>query len=244
MCGIIGYAGARVCKPLLLGGLERLEYRGYDSAGLSLLEGDDGSIVRAVGNLSKLRAVAGSNGSPATTGIGHTRWATHGRPSERNPPPSTGCAQRFSIVLNGIVENYVELKQRLQAAGHRFSTETDAEVVSHLVETHYQGDLVEAVRRTFNDLEGHYAFCVVSPMHPDTIVGARLQCPLVAGLGDGENFVASDIVAFMSETRRMKLIEDGELVVVTPDGVRLLDARAVPVDRAETHVAWDEERAE
>jgi glucosamine--fructose-6-phosphate aminotransferase (isomerizing) len=244
MCGIIGYAGGRVCKPLLLGGLERLEYRGYDSAGLSLVEDDDVSIVRAVGNLSQLRAVAGSNGSPATTGIGHTRWATHGRPSERNAHPLTGCDQRFSIVLNGIVENYVELKAQLQAAGHRFSTETDAEVVSHLVETHYQGDLVEAVRRTFNDLEGHYAFCVVSPMHPDTIVGARLQCPLVAGLGDGENFVASDIVAFLSETRRVKIIEDGELVVVTPDGVQLLDLDRTPVEREETHISWDEELAE
>jgi glutamine---fructose-6-phosphate transaminase (isomerizing) len=244
MCGIIGYAGGRVCKPLLLGGLERLEYRGYDSAGLSLVEDDDVSIVRAVGNLSKLRAVAGSNGSPATTGIGHTRWATHGRPSERNAHPITGCDQRFSIVLNGIVENYVELKERLQAAGHRFSTETDAEVVSHLVETHYQGDLVEAVRRTFQDLEGHYAFCVVSPLHPDTIVGARLQCPLVAGLGDGENFVASDIVAFLSETRRAKIIEDGELVVVTPDDVQLLDLDLAPIEREETHIDWDEEAAE
>jgi glucosamine--fructose-6-phosphate aminotransferase (isomerizing) len=244
MCGIIGDAGGRVCKPLLLGGLERLEYRGYDSAGLSLVDDDDVSIVRAVGNLAQLKAVAGGNGSLATTGIGHTRWATHGRPSERNAHPITGCDQRFSIVLNGIVENYVELKERLQAAGHRFSTETDAEVVSHLVETHYQGDLVEAVRRTFHDLEGHYAFCVVSPLHPDTIVGARLQCPLVAGLGDGENFVASDLVAFLSETRRVKIIEDGELVVVTPDGVELLDLDRAPIERDETHVSWDEELAE
>src|SRR3954454_2024883 len=244
MCGIIGYAGQRVCKPLLLQGLERLEYRGYDSSGLSLVDGDDLEIVRAVGNLAQLKAVAGTNGSPATTGIGHTRWATHGRPSERNAHPLTGCDERFSVVLNGIVENYVELKQALGAEGHRFSSETDAEVVSHLVERHYEGDLVEAVRRTFHDLEGHFAFCVVSPRHPDTIVGARLQCPLVAGLGEGENFVASDIVAFLSETRRVKIIEDGELVVVTPDGVQLLDVDAGPVAREETHVSWDEELAE
>ena len=146
MCGIIGYTGARICKPFLIGGLERLEYRGYDSAGISLIDGDELEIVRAVGNLSVLKQVAGTNGSPATTGIGHTRWATHGRPSEANAHPLAGCDDRFSVVLNGIVENYVELKQRLIADGHVFSSETDAEVVAHLLETHYEGDLVEAVR--------------------------------------------------------------------------------------------------
>src|SRR3954454_12797328 len=145
MCGIIGYAGQRVCKPLLLQGLERLEYRGYDSSGLSLVDGDALEIVRAVGNLAQLRAVAGTNGSPAATGVGHTRWGTHGPPSERNAHPLTGCDERFSVVLNGIVENYVELKQALVGEGHTFSSETDAEVVSHLIERHYDGDLVEAV---------------------------------------------------------------------------------------------------
>src|SRR4051812_7878718 len=244
MCGIIGYAGQRVCKPLLLQGLERLEYRGYDSSGLSLVDGDDLEIVRAVGNLAQLRAVAGTNGSPPTTGIGHTRWATHGRPSERNAHPLTGCDERFSVVLNCFVENYVELKQALVAEGHRFSSETDAEVVSHLIERHYHGDLVEAVRRTFHELQGHFAFCVVSPLHPDTIVGARLQCPLVIGLGDGETFVASDIVAFLRETRRVKIIEDGEIVVVTPDGARLLDLEHGEVTRDEATVTWDDDAAE
>ena len=152
MCGIIGYTGARICKPFLIGGLERMEYRGYDSAGISLIEGDEVEVVRAVGNLSVLKQVAGLNGSPATTGIGHTRWATHGRPSEANAHPLRGCDDRFSVALNGIVENYVVLKQRLLADGHTFSSETDAEVVAHLLETHYDGDLVEAVRLTFLDL--------------------------------------------------------------------------------------------
>ena len=186
-----------LCKPFLIGGLERLEYRGYDSAGISLIDGDELEVVRAVGNLSVLKQVAGTNGSPATTGIGHTRWATHGRPSEANAHPLAGCDDRFSVVLNGIVENYVELKQRLIADGHVFSSETDAEVVAHLLETHYDGDLVEAVRRTFLELHGHFAFCVVSPLHPQMIVGARLQCPMVIGLGEGETFLASDVVAFL-----------------------------------------------
>jgi glucosamine--fructose-6-phosphate aminotransferase (isomerizing) len=200
--------------------------------------------VRAVGKLENLKAVAGTNGSPATTGIGHTRWATHGRPSERNAHPLTGCDERFSVVLNGIVENYVELKRGLVERGHSFRSETDAEVVTHLIEEHYDGDLVEAVRRTFGALEGHFAFCVVSPLHPDTVVGARLQCPLVIGLGEGETFVASDVVAFLSETRRMKLIEDGEIVVVTPEGAQLLDLDLAPVERDESTISWDEETAE
>jgi glucosamine--fructose-6-phosphate aminotransferase (isomerizing) len=243
VCGIIGYVGDRPCKPLLLAGLERLEYRGYDSAGLSLVEDGDVAITRAVGNLDELKAIAG-NGSPATTGIGHTRWATHGKPSEKNAHPLTGCDDRFSVVLNGIVENYVELKQRLLADGHTFSSDTDAETVAHLIESHYDGDLVEAVRLTFADLRGHFAFCVVSPLHPDEIVGARLQCPLVVGLGDGESFVASDIVAFLSQTRRMKLIEDGELVVITPEGARLVALDGSDVARAEAAVTWDEATAE
>jgi glucosamine--fructose-6-phosphate aminotransferase (isomerizing) len=244
MCGIIGYTGARVCKPFLLGGLERLEYRGYDSAGISLVDGDALEVVRAVGNLSVLKGVAGNNGSPATTGIGHTRWATHGRPSEENAHPLAGCDERFSVVLNGIVENYVMLKERLIAGGHRFSSETDAEVVAHLLEEHYEGDLVEAVRLTFLDLHGHFAFCVVSPLHPQMIVGARLQCPMVIGLGEGETFLASDVVAFLEHTREAKLVGDRELVVITPEGARLLDLDGETIERAAETVTWDSAAAE
>ena len=200
--------------------------------------------MRAVGNLSVLKHVAGTNGSPATTGIGHTRWATHGRPSEANAHPLAGCDDRFSVVLNGIVENYVMLKQRLIADGHVFSSETDAEVVAHLLEAHYDGDLVEAVRRTFLDLHGHFAFCVVSPLHPQMIVGARLQCPMVIGLGKGETFLASDVVAFLEHTREAKLVGDRELVVITPEGATLLDLDGDPIERASEIVTWDAAAAE
>ena len=244
MCGIIGYTGARVCKPFLIGGLECLEYRGYDSAGISLIDGDELEIVRAVGNLSVLKQVAGTNGSPATTGIGHTRWATHGRPSEANAHPLAGCDDRFSVVLNGIVENYVMLKERLIAEGHVFSSETDAEVVAHLLEQHYDGDLTEAVRLTFLDLHGHFAFCVVSPLHPQMIVGARLQCPMVVGLGDGETFLASDVVAFLEHTREAKLVGDRELVVITPEGAQLLDLDGEKIERDSETVTWDSAAAE
>jgi glucosamine--fructose-6-phosphate aminotransferase (isomerizing) len=244
MCGIIGYTGARVCKPFLIGGLERLEYRGYDSAGISLIDGDELEIVRAVGNLSVLKQVAGTNGSPATTGIGHTRWATHGRPSEANAHPLAGCDDRFSVVLNGIVENYVMLKERLIAEGHVFSSETDAEVVAHLLEEHYDGDLTEAVRLTFLDLHGHFAFCVVSPLHPQMIVGARLQCPMVVGLGEGETFLASDVVAFLEHTRQAKLVGDRELVVITPEGAQLLDLDGEKIERDAETVTWDSAAAE
>jgi glutamine---fructose-6-phosphate transaminase (isomerizing) len=244
MCGIIGYTGGRICKPFLIGGLERMEYRGYDSAGISLVDGHEIEVVRAVGNLSVLKGVAGTNGSPATTGIGHTRWATHGRPSEANAHPLRGCDDRFSVALNGIVENYVMLKQRLLDDGHTFSSETDAEVVAHLLETHYDGDLVEAVRLTFLDLHGHFAFCVVSPLHPQMIVGARLQCPMVVGLGDGETFLASDVVAFLEHTREAKLVGDRELVVITPGGAELLDLDGEVIERETETVTWDSAAAE
>src|SRR6187402_3867186 len=162
MCGIIGYVGPRECKPLLLHGLERLEYRGYDSAGIALLEESGLTYTRAVGNLQNLRRRAGNGASPATTGLGHTRWATHGGVTEANAHPLAGCdASKVSIVLNGIVENYRELTENLVADGHTFTSETDAETVTHLIERHYEGDLVEAVRRAYNELEGHYAFVAI-----------------------------------------------------------------------------------
>src|SRR5919204_445875 len=219
MCGIIGYVGSRASKPLLLQGLERLEYRGYDSAGLALLEDDGLDYVRAVGNLQYLKEAARSNGSRARTGLGHTRWATHGRVCEENAHPLTGCEDpQLAVVLNGIVENFRELKESLRAEGHEFSSDTDAEVVVHLVERHYEGDLVEAVGAAYRELEGHFAFVVIHHEHPGLLVGARLQCPLVVGLGEGETFLASSIAAFLSETRRVQIIDDGEVVAITPEG--------------------------
>jgi glucosamine--fructose-6-phosphate aminotransferase (isomerizing) len=245
VCGIIGYVGSREAKELLLHGLERLEYRGYDSAGICLVEADGLDYVRAVGNLENLKAAAGSNGSVATTGIGHTRWATHGRVSEENAHPLTvEDAGELAVVLNGIVENFRELKESLIAEGHEFSSETDAEVVAHLVQRHYQGDLVDAVRRVYRDLEGHFAFVVVHRSHPELLVGARLQCPLVVGVGEGEMFLASSIAAFLRETRRVQLIEDGEVVAITPAGARFLSVEEGFRMRDEIEVDWDDEAAE
>jgi glucosamine--fructose-6-phosphate aminotransferase (isomerizing) len=246
VCGIIGYVGSRTAKDLLLQGLERLEYRGYDSAGLCLLENGSLGYVRAVGNLDCLKEAAGSGGSSATTGVGHTRWATHGKVSYENAHPLAGCSEdEVAVVLNGIVENFMELRESLAADGHEFSSETDAEVVAHLVERHYDGDLVEAVRATYAELEGHFAFVVIHRDHPGTLVGARLQCPLVVGVGEGETFLASSIAAFLRETRRTKLIDDGEVVVVAPDGVRFVSVDGgVARERDELEVDWDDEDAE
>jgi glutamine---fructose-6-phosphate transaminase (isomerizing) len=245
VCGIIGYVGRRPCKELLLSGLQRLEYRGYDSAGLALREDDALDYVRAVGNLKNLIAAAGSNGSVSTTGLGHTRWATHGAVTEQNAHPLTGCDDgELAIVVNGIVENFRELRGSLEAEGHTFKTETDAEVVVHLIERHYDGDLAEAVRAAYKELEGHFAFVVVHHDHPGELVGARLQCPLLVGVGEGETFLASMAAAFISETRSIQLIEDGEVVSITADGARFLDVENGEVEREVIEVDWDLEAAE
>ena len=245
MCGIIGYVGRRAAKPLLLQGLERLEYRGYDSAGLALREDDSLDYVRAVGNLQQLKAAAGSNGSRSAHGLGHTRWATHGGVTEYNAHPLTGCDDgRLAIVLNGIVENYRELKESLLSEGHTFSSETDAEVVVHLIERHYDGDLVAAVQKTYAELEGHFSFVVIHHDHPDLLVGARCQTPLVVGVGDGEMFLASSIAAFLSETRRVQLIEDADVVAITPEGSVFHRADGDSEQPDVIEVDWDDESAE
>ncbi len=253
MCGIVGYVGPRAVQDILLGGLEKLEYRGYDSAGISLLEDDELRAVRAVGNLAALRsAVDDLHGSvavavrPATTGIGHTRWATHGRVTEENAHPHFDNDDRVHVVVNGIVENYLELKQELEAAGARFSSETDVEVIAHLLrrELDAGGDLVGAVRGAFARLRGHYAFVAVCADEPDLLVGARKECPLVIGRGEGEQFVASGIPAFLEHTRKVQIVENDELVVVRPDGVDILTPDGEPVQRPVETVEWDMETAE
>jgi glutamine---fructose-6-phosphate transaminase (isomerizing) len=245
VCGIIGYVGPRRAKPLLIHGLERLEYRGYDSAGLALLEDEGLDYIRAVGNLANLKRVAKHNGSQSSTGLGHTRWATHGRVSEENAHPLTGCDDRkAAVVLNGIVENFRELKRSLESDGHKFTTETDAEVVTHLIERHYEGDLVDAVRATYRELEGHFAFVVIHSDHPEQLVGARVQCPLVVGVGEGEMFLASAVTAFLKETRKMQLIEDGEIVSITPEGATFASVEDGTVERDVIEVDWDDEAAE
>jgi glutamine---fructose-6-phosphate transaminase (isomerizing) len=244
VCGIIGYVGSRPAKELLLHGLERLEYRGYDSAGIALRENGSLEYVRAVGNLQFLKDLAGPNHSQSNHGLGHTRWATHGAVNEENAHPLTGCDDnKLAIVLNGIVENYRELKEGLVAAGHTFSSETDAEVVVHLVEQHYDGDLLEAVRAAYRKLEGHFAFVVIHYDHPDLLVGARRQCPLVVGVGEGEMFLASSIAAFLRETRKVQLIEDGEVVAITPDGARFFTDEGEIEHKEIEPIDWDDESA-
>jgi len=245
MCGIIGYVGPREAKPLLLDGLKRLEYRGYDSAGIALREDGEIAYVRAVGNLDNLVAAAGTNGSRAHHGLGHTRWATHGGVTEQNAHPLTGCdAGRVAIVLNGIVENYMDLRDELTAAGHTFTSETDAEVVVHLLEQEYDGDLAQALARVYPQLEGHFSIVAIHHDQPDLLAGVRHQTPLVVGLGDGENFLASSIAAFLSETRTVIHPADGQVIEITPGGVRVL----VDGDEIETPAAqeidWDIESAE
>jgi glutamine---fructose-6-phosphate transaminase (isomerizing) len=246
MCGIIGYVGSRPSKDLLIAGLERLEFRGYDSAGIALLEDDALEYVRAVGNLANLKRVVGPNGSEATTGLGHTRWATHGGVTEDNAHPLTGCEDgKLAIVLNGIVENYRELKAELEAAGHAFSSETDAEVVAHLLEAVYDGDLLEAVRAAYLRLEGHFTFVVIHHDEPQRLVGVRQQTPLVVGLGKGENFLASNLAAFLSETNRVMYPGDGDVVEVTPEHVRVIRADdGTEVDLPVEEIPWTSDIAE
>src|SRR4051812_33477664 len=257
MCGIVGYVGERPCRELLLKGLERLEYRGYDSAGLSLLEDGEIDSVRAVGNLQFLKdalaeqlAADEAGGlataeSHATTGIGHTRWATHGRVTEANAHPHYDNDDRVHIVLNGIVENFAALRAQLQEEGAEFTSETDAEVVAHLIARRYDGDLVEAVRVAYSELRGHYEFVAMHADEPGVLVGARKECPLVVGVGEGETFIASAIPAFLKHTRQVGIVGDDELIVLRPDGAEFLDAvSGEPVTREIIEVDWDDDAAE
>ncbi len=251
MCGIVGYVGSRPCEEILLAGLEKLEYRGYDSAGLSVLADGGVESVHAVGNLANLRAaledraVNGAGPLPESgTGIAHTRWATHGRVTKANAHPHTDSSGRVHIVLNGIVENHAALRHRLQEAGESFTSETDAEVVAHLIAGHYDGDLAAAVRAAYAELRGHYAFVAMHADEPGRLVGARKECPLVAGVGDGEAFLASAIPAFLADTRIAMPIENGEIVVLESDGVRITDTEGTPVHRDAEEVTWDADAAE
>jgi len=244
MCGIVGYAGRRPGKPIILQGLRRLEYRGYDSAGLVLMEDGGPATVRALGNLDRLVAAAGDDPSPARVGLGHTRWATHGRPSEDNAHPHHDCTGRVSIVLNGIIENYKDLRTELVDAGHSFTSETDAEVVAHLIEERAADGLPAAVRATVHRLEGHFAFCAVSADEPDIIVGTRHEAPLVVGVGEGEMFIASAIPAFLSETRRIVVLDDGDVVTVDAAGASFSDIDGNALEREVSEVTWDADAAE
>src|ERR1700735_3398560 len=244
MCGIVGYIGPREAVPIIIDGLKRLEYRGYDSAGLAVLENGCLAVRRASGKLRNLEEVLKLNPVEGHFGIGHTRWATHGRPTEENAHPHRDCHGDIVVVHNGIVENYLSLKHQLTAEGHKFVTETDTEVIAHLVEKYFDGNLENAVRDAVRQLRGVFALSVISKKDPRKIVAARLGPPVVVGLGDGEYFVASDVPALLSYTRDMFFLADGDVAVLTRDGVHLTDFNGRPVKRQVQHVLWDPIMAE
>jgi glutamine---fructose-6-phosphate transaminase (isomerizing) len=251
MCGIVGYVGKKSVVPVIIEGLRRLEYRGYDSAGIAVSGNGDGlQIRRAEGKLRNLEEVIRLNPLDGTYGIGHTRWATHGRPTEENAHPHRDCTGRIVVVHNGIIENYVALKKKLIEEGHKFTTETDTEVIAHLVEKYFakangtRPSLEEAVRKTVSQLTGVFALGVISADAPDKIVAARNGPPAVIGLGKDEYFVASDVPAILYHTRDLFFLGDGDLAVVTPEGVKLTDFAGNPVTRQVQHVTWDPIAAE
>src|SRR3954468_21140949 len=245
MCGIVGYVGKKRVVDVIIEGLRRLEYRGYDSAGIAVCGNGTGlQIRRAEGKLRNLEAVIKAQPIEGTYGIGHTRWATHGRPTEENAHPHRDCTGDIVVVHNGIVENFLPLKEQLQHEGHKFCTETDTEVIAHLVEKYFEGNLESAVRSAVKQLRGVFALSVLSRQDPNKIVAAREGPPVVIGLGDGEYFVASDVPAILSHTRDMFFLADGDMAVLTADGVQLSDFQGRPVKRQVQHVLWDPIMAE
>src|ERR1700675_194561 len=247
MCGIVGYIGNQKAVPIILDGLRRLEYRGYDSAGIAVLNGDHQlSVRRASGKLRNLEEAIRVNPVDGSYSIGHTRWATHGRPTEENAHPHRDCTGNIVVVHNGIVENYVDLKRELQNEGHKFVTETDTEIVAHLVEKYMKdgGPLEDAVRKTVKKLAGVYSLAVLSAQDPNKIIAARTGPPSVVGLGQGEYFVASDIPAILAHTREMFFLADGDIAVLTPQGVRVMDLDGHTIERAVQHISWDPIMAE
>src|SRR3989454_9573936 len=231
MCGIIGYIGSKPVVPVLIEGLRRMEYRGYDSAGVALVSPEGIALRRSAGKLANLEVAIKSEPVDGMYGVGHTRWATHGRPTEENAHPHRDCTGRIVVVHNGIVENYLALKQELQDEGHTFVTETDTEVIAHLVEKHFTGNLESAVRAAVKQLTGVFAMAVLSKADPNKILAARSGPPVVIGLGDNEYFVASDVPAILGYTRDMFFLGDGDMAGLTPDGVRLSDFDGRPVNR-------------
>jgi glutamine---fructose-6-phosphate transaminase (isomerizing) len=247
MCGIVGYIGPKKVVPVIIEGLRKLEYRGYDSAGIAVVTKDGKlEIRRAPGKLRNLEEVIQKSPIEGTYGIGHTRWATHGRPTEENAHPHRDCTGQIVVVHNGIIENYLELKEQLQREEHKFVTETDTEVVAHLVEKNSQGGapLEDAVRKSLKELRGIYSLVFLSARDPHKIVAARIGPPSVIGLGDGEFFVASDIPALLEHTRQIFFLVDGDIAVLTQSGVRVMDHDGRPVERPAHHVAWDPIMAE
>jgi glucosamine--fructose-6-phosphate aminotransferase (isomerizing) len=245
MCGIVGYVGTRDAVPVVIAGLRRLEYRGYDSAGVAVVRDGQLERRRAAGKLQNLEDALEASPVSGQYGLGHTRWATHGRPTEENAHPHQDTAGKIVVVHNGIIENYLALKERLQRAGHKFVTQTDTEVIAHLVASHHDGGGLEAAaRKALRELQGIYALVLLHKDEPQKLVGARLGPPLVVGLGEGENFLASDIPALLPYTRDFLFLDDGEMAVITPASVRIEDREGQVVDRPPQRIAWDPVQAE
>ena len=244
MCGIVGYIGPRSASDVLVGGLARLEYRGYDSAGVAIVSGTDLNVTRRVGKLVNLRHALASAPIIGSVGVGHTRWATHGKPSEDNAHPHIDCSGRIAVVHNGIIENFIELREELRATGHIIRSETDTELIAHLIESYYQGDLVEAFAKTIERLDGAYALGVVHLDHPDVVLASRKESPLIIGVGEGENIVASDIPAVLEFTREIIVLHDAEIAIVSATGVEVVDLDGAVVEPEMMHVEWDLDAAE
>ncbi|MDH5406122.1 MAG: glutamine--fructose-6-phosphate transaminase (isomerizing) [Candidatus Aminicenantes bacterium] len=244
MCGIVGYIGKKKVVPLLVDSLKRLEYRGYDSAGIAVIGKDGLQLRRCVGKLRNLKESIRLNPLEGTYGVGHTRWATHGRPSEENAHPHVDCKGEIVVVHNGIIENYLELKEELAKKGHKFVTETDTEVIAHLIEDHFRGSLEEAVREGFPRMKGAYALAIISTVDPNKIVAMKNGPPVVIGLGKEEYFVASDIPAFLHHTRDVIFLDDGELAVLTPNGVQISTLEGNSVTKKPQRMTWDPIMAE
>ncbi|HWR44444.1 glutamine--fructose-6-phosphate transaminase (isomerizing) [Sporomusa sp.] len=244
MCGIVGYIGPDQAAPFLLEGLSKLEYRGYDSAGIAVFDGSKIHVDKSVGRLSVLAKKVEISPLKGSLGIGHTRWATHGRPSDANSHPHTDCTGKFVVVHNGIIENYMHLKEQLIAKGHKFTSETDTEVVAHLIEECYEGDFEAAVKKVLEQIEGSYALVFMCQDEPGKLICTKQDNPLVIGLGEGENFIASDIPAIISRTRKTYILSDGEMAIVTPESVWVMNRQGVPVTKKVFEVNWDAEAAE
>lgn len=244
MCGIVGYIGFNEATPFLVDGMSKLEYRGYDSAGIAVFDGEKINIEKCVGRLDRLRDKIGAHVPTGIIGIGHTRWATHGRPSDQNSHPHADASGKFAVVHNGIIENYLVIKEDLIAKGHVFLSETDTEVVVHLMAELYNGDFEQTVKKVLKIIEGSYSLVFMCADAPDKLICTKKDNPLVIGLGEGENFIASDIPAIINYTRKNYILSDGEFAVVTKDSVWVEDREGVPISKKVFEVYWDAEAAE
>jgi glutamine---fructose-6-phosphate transaminase (isomerizing) len=246
MCGIVGYIGPRQAAPILMEGLARLEYRGYDSAGIALVtSGGDMFVEKRAGKLENLRTALAEDGTPtAAIGLAHTRWATHGRPNDLNAHPHTDCSGQITVIHNGIIENFKQLRDDLKAAGHKLSSDTDTEALAHLIEDAYAGDIADATRAALRQAHGAYAVAVMHAAEPDRLVGARMNVPLIVGLGEGENFLASDVAAVLAHTRRVIFLDEGDVADINAQSVTVTGVDGEPRERLVHTIDWDIEKAE